>query len=95
MNVSFDAFIDQHAPSTILGVAHPLVHNSRTKETLVQKFCTDRTKGATPPEPTSMDRQATRNAWRLFNLRESPFFQEPLRKLASAFVPAASSYRRP
>jgi hypothetical protein len=25
-----------------------------------------------------MDRQATRNAWRLFNLRESPFFQEPL-----------------
>lgn len=25
-----------------------------------------------------MDREATRNAWRLFNLRESPFFQEPL-----------------
>lgn len=25
-----------------------------------------------------MDRNAVRNAWRLFNLRESPFFQEPL-----------------
>jgi hypothetical protein len=43
---------------------------------LVHNFCTGRTKDATwIPE---MDRQATRNAWRLFNLRESPFFQEPL-----------------
>ncbi len=43
----------------------------------MREFCTGCTKAASR-ELTDMDRQATRNAWRLFNLRESPFFQEPL-----------------
>ena len=55
----------------------PLVHDSCTKESLVREFCARCTEDETE-ELIDIDRQATRNAWRLFNLRESPFFQEPL-----------------